>query len=150
MNRSEQEQLRHENYVKALEEAQVLSDLPKKMNNSNIADVLRTIIAFKDGSGYYREEVSMYIDPLLIDEEYLTSEEFRKELYSKISISSPRYPRKEKFTEEEIQSKIDEVVTNVRLKNHLSDARAYNKKYSEFQAGNEHKLPSRVGFIKIK
>ena len=131
MNRSEQEQLRHENYVKALEEAQVLSDLPKKMNNSNIADVLRTIMAFKDGFGYYREEVSMYINPLLIDEEYLTSEEFRKELYSKISTSSPRNPRKEKFTEEEIQSKIDEVVTNVRLKNHLSDARAYNKKYSE-------------------
>ena len=131
MTREEQEKLRHENFIKKLEEAETIADLPKKINNSNIADVLRTVMAFKDGSGYSREYVADYINPLLIDEEYLTSEEFRKELYSEISTSLPKYPRKEKFTEEEIQSKIDEVVTNVRLINHLSDAKEYDKKYSE-------------------
>ena len=85
MNRSEQEQLRHENYVKALEEAETIADLPKKISNSNIADVLRTVMRFKDGFGYIREYVADYINPLLIDEEYLESAEFREILYKEIS-----------------------------------------------------------------
>lgn len=124
MNRSEQEQLRHDLFVQTLENATLIEELPKKIQPSLVLTAFVNAVSFTDKK-IDKEKLQLLLNNLLSDTQYLVSEEFSLELEK---ILKESYVNK---TEEEIKNKVNESIKNKRLFNLISESISYDIKYSE-------------------
>ncbi|MBQ3475569.1 MAG: FlxA-like family protein [Bacilli bacterium] len=121
MNRNEQEQIRHEEFIKALNGATNISELPKKINPSTILTTLTSLVSSK-GKGTEKDKLQEIVKKLTSSFDYFFSDEFINDL--KLVYCS-------NTTDETIEKKRIGVTTSRRLLNLVSEYHSWNNKYLE-------------------
>lgn len=121
MNRNEQEQIRHEEFLKSLNEANNISELPKKINASTILSTLTSLVSSK-GKRTEKDKLQEIVKKLTSSFDYFFSDEFINDL--KLVYCS-------NTTDETIEKKRIGVTTSRRLLNLVSEYHSWNNKYLE-------------------
>ncbi|MBR3117486.1 MAG: FlxA-like family protein [Bacilli bacterium] len=122
MNRNEQEQIRHEEFLKSLNEASNISELPKKINASTILSTLTSLASFKD-SRMEKDKMQVFVYKLTGDLSYIISKEFSDSLQEVLRDNNLSKDA------EVIHNKAMEIITNKRLFNLVSEYHRWNNKY---------------------
>ena len=121
MNRSEQEQLRHEEFLRVLKEANTISELPKKISPSTILSTLTSLVSCKE-KRIEKDKLQGIVKKLTSGFDYFFSDEFINDL--KLVYCS-------NTTDDLIEKKRIGVTTNRRLLNLVSEYHSWNNKYLE-------------------
>ena len=124
MNREEQEKLRHEVFIKELDSASKIDELPKKIAPSSILRTLVSAASF-NGKKIEEEKIVPLVNSLIDDSTYYIDSDFKEKL---TNIIKEAYGEK---SVEEIDKKVSEVLSNKRLFNLVSEANSYKRKYAE-------------------
>ena len=124
MNRSEQEQLRHDIFVEALKNADSTDKLPAKIQPSTIVATLIPLASTKE-KRIAKEDFDEVYRRIVFDSNYLNSDEF---ILGLSNILKKNYPN---YNDNEINEKINEILNNARVKNLIFETLEYEKKYNE-------------------